>query len=240
MSQSIINDEIDFIELTETLWAGKWLIIFSSIFFLLVGLLYGHFATKIYQLEVRLETPACNTSGAGYVDWNCEEAVFFAVQARLLDLWNQEFSGPILALPNSTQRFSLEVASPFKLQTSDPLPLNVYQEALDQLILDVSVDLLKEAERMNIVLARPELADVSHTDVVSRALLKSQIVANLVRETSGSVGSLVILPSSFSAPVSPKTNPIMALCLVLGVFVGAAGVLLRKVICDRVSLAGSH
>ena len=233
MSQSIQDDEIDLFELFATLWDGKWLIVISTVIFLLGGYAYSQLATKVYQLEARLETPACETSGAEYVGWNCEEAVFFSIQARLLELWGPEFSGPVIDRPNTNQRFSLQTVPPFKLQTSNPLPISVHQETLNQLILEVSRDLLEEADRMQSVLARPNLAEVSQSDVASHVLLKSEIIASLIRETSGSIGSFVILPSSFTVPVSPKTNLILACSLVLGGFVGAAGVLLRKVIRDR-------
>ena len=71
MSQSIQDDEIDLFELFATLWDGKWLIVISTVIFLLGGYAYSQFATKVYQLEARLETPACETSGSEYVDWEC-------------------------------------------------------------------------------------------------------------------------------------------------------------------------
>lgn len=225
MSQSIQDDEIDLFELFATLWAGKWLIVLSTVIFLLGGFAYSQLATKVYQLEARLDTPACDTSGAEYVGWDCGAEIFNASQGILRATWGEEFAGSMV---------SFSAAQPVvKLQTTDPLPFAAYQEALDQAILSVADNFIEEADRVQAVLARPNLADVSQSDVASQVLLKSEIVASLVRETSGSIGSFVILPSSFTVPVSPKTNLIMALSLVLGGFVGAAGVLLRKVIRDR-------
>ena len=225
MSQSIQDDEIDLFELFATLWAGKWLIVLSTVFFLLGGFAYSQLATKVFQLEARLETPDCDTSGAEYVGWDCSSEIFNASQGILSATWGEEFAGSMV---------SFSAARPaIKLQTTDPLPFSVYQEDLDQAILSVANNFIEEAERVKAVLARPSLADVSQSDVASHARLKSEIIASLVRETSGSIGSFVILPSSFTAQVSPKTDLVMALSLVLGGFFGAAGVFFRKVIRDR-------
>lgn len=194
-------------------------------FFLLGGFAYCQLATKVYQLEARLETLACDTSGAKYVGWDCGDEIFNAAQAILSATWGEEFAGSMV---------SFSAARPIvKLQMTDPRPFAAYQEALDHVILSVADNFIEEADQVQAVLARPNLADVSQSDVASQARLKSEIVASLVRETSGTIGSFVILPSSFTVPVSPKTNLIMALSLVLGGFLGAAGVLLRKVIRDR-------
>ena len=48
MSQSIQDDEIDLFELFATLWDGKWLIVISTVIFLLGGFAYSQLATKVY------------------------------------------------------------------------------------------------------------------------------------------------------------------------------------------------
>lgn len=76
MSQTVQDDEIDLFELFATLWAEKWVIAFVTAIALLGGYAYTQLATKVYQLQAKLDAPACAVSGAEYVDWDCEGALF--------------------------------------------------------------------------------------------------------------------------------------------------------------------
>jgi hypothetical protein len=228
MSQSIQDDEIDLFELFATLWAGKWLIALSTAIFLLGGFAYIQLATKVYQLEAKLQAPACPTSGAGYVDWDCANIIFDAAVQRLSSDWDEDFDKTVASFSAAYPKISLQVTEPKSLQ--------FYQELLDGALDEVSTDLSVEASRVLNVLAQPVMTNISQTEVASQLNLKSQMVSDWLRENGSSIGSFVILPDSFRAPVSPKKSLILALSLVLGGFVGAAVVLVRKVIRDRVAL----
>lgn len=228
MSQSIQDDEIDLFELFATLWAGKRLIALSTAIFLLGGFAYTQLDTKVYQLEAKLQAPACPTSGAGYVGWDCAGAIFGSAVQRLSLVWDEDFDETVGLFSSAYPKITLQV--------TEPKPLQFYQELLDGVLEEVSTDLLVEASRVRNVLAQPVLDNIEQTEIASQLSLKSQMVGDWVRENGPSIGAFVILPDSFAAPVSPKRSLILALSLVLGGFVGAAVVLVRKVIRDRAAL----
>ena len=228
MSQSIPDDEIDLFELFATLWAGKWLIALSTAIFLLGGFAYTQLATKVYQLEAKLQAPACPTSGTGYVDWECANIIFDSAAQRLSLVWDDDFDSTVTSFSSAYPKITLQVIEPKSLQ--------FYQELLDGVIDEVWTDLSDEASRVQNVLAQPFMTNTSQTEVATQLNLKSRMVSDWLRENGPSIGSFVILPDSFRAPVSPKKSLILALSLVLGGFVGAAVVLVRKVIRDRAAL----
>ena len=228
MSQYIQDDEIDLFELFTTLWAGKWLIVLSTAVFLLGGFAYTQLATKVYQLEAKLQAPACPTSGSGYVGWDCEVAIFASSARRLSLVWDEDLDETVVSFSADYPKITLQITEPKSLQ--------FYQEMLDGVLDDVSTDLSDEASRVRNVLAQPVLDNIEQTEIATQISLKSQMVGDWLRENGSSIGSFVMVPDSFEAPVSPKKILILALSLVLGGFVGAAVVLVRKVIRDRAAL----
>ena len=228
MSQSIQDDEIDLFELFASLWAGKWLIVLSTAVFLLGGFAYTQLATKVYQLEAKLQAPACPTSGAGYVGWDCAGAIFGSSVQRLSLVFDVDFDETVVSFSADYSKITLQITEPKSLQ--------FYQEILDGVLDEVSTDLSIEASRVRNVLAQPVLDNIEQTEIATQLSLKSQMVGDWVRENGSSIGSFVILPYSFEAPVLPKKILILALSLLLGGFVGAAVVLVRKVIRDRAAL----
>ena len=228
MSQSIQDDEIDLFELFTTLWAGKWLIVLSTAVFLLGGFVYSQLATKVYQLDAKLQAPACPTSGAGYVGWDCANIIFTSAAQRLSLVWDGDFDETVESFSYAYPKITLQITEPKSFQ--------FYQEMLDGVLDEVSTDLSVEASRVRNVLAQPVLDNIEQTEIATQLSLKSQMVGDWLRENGSSIGSFVILPDSFEAPVSPKKTLILALSLVLGGFVGAAVVLVRKVIRDRAAL----
>jgi LPS O-antigen subunit length determinant protein (WzzB/FepE family) len=229
MSQTVQDDEIDLFELFATLWAGKWVIAFVTAMALLGGYAYTQLATKVYQLQAKLDAPACAVSGAEYVDWDCEEALFSAAQRRLADQWTAEFPVTLISFSASQPIVTM--------QTTEPLAFQVYQTTLDQVMYDVEVSLRQEAARVQSILELPNLQSVSQSDIAVQANLRSKLIGNWVQENSGQIGTFSILPNSFKVLIAPKSNLVLALSLVLGGFVGAAIVLLRKVISDRRDVA---
>ena len=228
MSQSIQDDEIDLFELFATLWAGKGLIALSIALFLLGGFAFSQLAAKVYQLEAKLQAPECPTSGAGYVGWDCAGTIFNSAVKRLSLVFDEDFDETVESFSSDYPKITLQITEPKSLQ--------FYQEILDGVLDDVSTDLSIEASRVRNVLAQPVLDNIEQTEIATQLSLKSQMVGDWVRENGSSIGSFVILPDSFEAPVSPKKILILALSLVLGGFVGAAVVLVRKVIRDRAAL----
>ena len=228
MSQSIQDDEIDLFELFATLWAGKWLIALSIAIFLLGGFAYSQLATKVYQLEAKFQAPECPTSGAGYVGWDCAGSIFGSAVHKLSMVWDEDLDENVETFSYAYPKISLQIIEPKSLQ--------FYQEILDGVLDDVSTDLSDEASRVRNVLAQPVLDNIEQTEIATQISLKSQMVGDWLRENGSSIGSFVMVPDSFEAPVSPKKILILALSLVLGGFVGAAVVLVRKVIRDRAAL----
>ena len=228
MSQSIQDDEIDLFELFATLWAGKWLIALSTAIFLLGGFAYSQLATKVYQLEAKLQAPACPTSGAGYVGWDCANIIFVSAAQRLSLVWDKDFDETVASFSWGYPKITLQITEPKSFQ--------FYQEMLDGVLDEVSTDLSVEASRVRNVLAQPVLDNIEQTEIATQLSLKSQMVGDWLQDNGHSIGSFVILPDSFAAPISPKKSLILALSLVLGGFVGAAVVLVRKVIRDRAAL----
>lgn len=228
MSQSIQDDEIDLFELFATLWAGKGLIALSTFFFLLVGFAYTQLATKVYQLEAKLQAPACLTSGTGYVDWDCANIIFDSAAQRLSLVWDDDFDETVKSFSSAYPKITLQV--------TEPKSLHFYQELLDGVLDEVSTDLSLETSRVQNVLAQPVMGTTTQTEIATQLSLKSQIVEDWLRDNGPSIGSFVILPDSFKSPVSPKKRLILALSFVLGGFVGAAVVLVRKLIRDREAL----
>lgn len=228
MSQSIKDDEIDLFGLFATLWAGKGLIVLSTAIFLLGGFAYSQLATKVYQLEARFQAPACPTSGTGYVGWDCADAIFASSAQRLSLVWDGDFDETVVSFSAHYPKITLQITEPKSLQ--------FYQEMLVGVLDEVSTDLSVEASRVQNVLSQPVLDNIQQTEIATQLNLKSQLVGDWLRENGSSIGSFVILPDSFEAPVLPKKILILALSLVLGGFVGAAVVLVRKVIRDRAAL----
>ena len=228
MSQSIQDDEIDLFELFATLWAGKCVIVLSTVIFLVGGFAYSQLATEVYELEAKLQAPECPTSGAGYVGWDCTGSIYGSAIYKLSLVWDEDLDENVETFSYAYPKISLQIIEPKSLQ--------FYQEILDGVLDEVSTDLSVEASRVRNVLAQPVLDNIEQTEIATQLSLKSQMVGDWLRENGSSIGSFVILPDSFEAPVSPKKILILALSLVLGGFVGAAVVLVRKVIRDRAAL----
>ena len=229
MSQTVQDDEIDLFELFATLWAGKWVIAFVTAIALLGGYAYTQLATKVYQLEAKLFTPACSTSGAQYVGWDCRGILFSASMDKLNRIWDKDFDETIESFAWADDIVTL--------QTTEPMSLEAYQTIFDQVIVEVASDLVTDADRLQSVLEVAMSPTLGDTEVATQVDLKSQVVRDWAQQHQSDIGSFVILPNSFKAPVAPKKSLILALSLVLGGFIGAATVLLRKIIQDRRELA---
>ena len=229
MSQTVQDDEIDLFELFATLWAGKWVIAFVTAIALLGGYAYTQLATKVYQLEAKLTLPNCATSGSTYLEWDCEATIFRLASSKLNAIWDDNFDETIVSLEHSQPIVSL--------QTTEPMTISMYQETFDQVLSSVANDLAAEAERMQTILGEPNSRALSETEIAKQVDLKSRLLGDWAETNRTDIGQFVILPDSFKAPVAPKKSLILALSLVLGGFIGAATVLLRKIIQDRRELA---
>ena len=210
------DDEIDLFEVLETLWAGKFLILATTLLPLFTA--YGLLLSSTASFEVK-------------VPYRVQVATIDAYNPSLCD--NKQCQNRMVAiradsLSNGEWR-STDKESALILTTESPKSIAEYQDELAELNLILRADMLKEAEAEANFIESEISNDLQQTEVVAGSLLRAKRVMFLLEREA--------TPLKFGAiSISMVNQPKLAILFMsalLGAISGCTFLLFRKTYRDR-------
>lgn len=201
-------DEIDLFEIAIAAWLGKWIILTSIALSAAAGIAYSSFSTKLFSVKSDI---LVHYSVAD------EPLVINRLQALVGNEWN---------VSNSNKYF-WSISS--KNETAEPWSIAEYKDFFAEIENDISEAVKEQAESSLLV-----VESVQDAFPESETVMRKRIAAIELLYTLDELDAKVL---TFSQPeinlVSPRTNMIFALSILLGTMIGCMIVLVQNSIRSR-------
>lgn len=245
------DDEIDLIELFMTLWRGKWIIVCCTASALIIAGSYLFLKEPDYESRISIEEASRPPFlREGHIIERFRK--FFYLDETLLE-WKAKHSNSNLdSLFNVETKNNALFSNP---QPSKLISLNKYGARNVQIVIKSNdLDIIKNLYMYSVFIESKitselraltideidfikrqskELNDT--TDYFTKMLFEISRYVRLVNR--GEAQTIQISKPSYPQKISPKSNLIVALSLVLGGFIGCGVVLLMSVLQKRKEIA---
>lgn len=215
-NQAHYDDEIDIFEVLETLWAGKFVVLASTLLPLLASFGWVQFSTPTFEVK------------ATYSIHTGPMAIYHNGVCQREDCRKNIVASRIVSLSDGDWR-SVDGGSALALTTEAPKTVAAYQESLAELNQTLSVAFLKEAKTEVDIIQNEISGPLQQTEVIASSLLAAKR-ALFSLEQKGA--PLVFGPIFINSVERISLSTLVALALI-GAVAGSGFVLLRKAFRDR-------
>ena len=219
------DDEIDFFELFETLWRGKWLICAFVAISVLSGFVYSQLTPPKFEVSVSFVVKLYSVSAQQICDNNVGCIVDETNKQLMENLdsnWNLKDKDSKLVLIKGKY-------SKLVLSTEAPLNVKTYDDVFDKLNQTITNQIYNEALD-EVTLIKTELNDaLMSTERVATNILNATRIIKAIDsgQKAISFGSVAIKKTS------PKVPLTLALSILLGGMIGVVFVLVKNTIRKR-------
>ena len=218
------DDEIDLFELSEALWAGKWLISAMVALAALIGFGYSQVAQPRYDVSAPLRVNVysvlghqiCESNSQNQDDWRAADCLADGTLSYFLEKLGNGWS---LGAKSDTITHT----------TSTPSSVNAYEDALSNALVSTNEALKGEAISELDSIESLSNDNVLATERVATNMLNAKRLVLFIDSGQNAIsfGSVSVVKSS------PKVPRILALSVVMGGMAGVLFVLVRNAITKR-------
>lgn len=210
------EEEIDLFELLETLWAGKLVILATTVLPLIAGLGLLLTSTPLFEVKVPYSVHVAPMDAYDYAICTNEGCRKTIVANRAVSLANGEWR-------------SVDGGSALALTTTSPRSVAEYQSDLEALNQTLRTNMLSEAEAESDFFENEIDGDLRQIEVVARSMLRAKRVIFLLEraDTPLAFGTISI------SEVKNSAKPYVLFPAIFGAILGSVFVLFRKALRDR-------